>query len=440
MTNDPREILARSPMGRFQIMAVATCVLLNALDGFDVLSISFASPGIAAEWGIDSAALGIVLSMELIGMAVGSVLVGAFADHFGRRPAILGCDVVMAAGMALAATAGGVETLSAFRLLTGVGIGGMLAVTNAMAAEFANLKRRSLAVTIMATGYPIGAIVGGAVASELLVNHTWRAVFTFGAVATGCALVLAWGLLPESIEYLARKRPPNALARINATLGRMGHRPILSLPEAPAPVRRIATATLFSPGLARTTILLTVAYFTHIMTFYFILKWIPKIVVDMGFPPPMAGNVLVWANVGGASGSILLGLLSQRFDVRRLVLVALVIAAAMVTLFGQGQADLQQLSIVAAIAGFFTNSAVVGLYALFVHSFPTEVRAGGTGFVIGIGRGGAALGPIVAGFLFAAGQSLGIVAFVMGCGSLIAAAAIYMLRERSQTSDGATVG
>src|SRR5262245_49505746 len=99
MTIDPRETIARSPMTAAQMLVVGLTVALNALDGFDVMSISFASPGIATEWGIDRAALGIVLSMELIGMAVGSALLGGVADRIGRRPAILGCLSVMALGM-----------------------------------------------------------------------------------------------------------------------------------------------------------------------------------------------------------------------------------------------------------------------------------------------------------------------------------------------------
>jgi MFS family permease len=88
-----------------------------------------------------------------------------------------------------------------------------------------------------------------------------------------------------------------------------------------------------------------------------------------------------------------------------------------------------QLSIVAAAAGFFTNSAVVGLYAIFAQSFPTEVRASGTGFVIGVGRGGSALGPILAGLLFVSVGGLPMVALIMGLGSLVAAVALMMLRS-----------
>jgi cyanate permease len=166
------------------------------------------------------------------------------------------------------------------------------------------------------------------------------------------------------------------------------------------------------------------------MTFYFILKWVPKIVVDMGFSPAAAGGVLVWANVGGLVGGILFSLLSLRFAVRGLLAIAMVASVVMVTVFGQGQADLAGLSWAAAAGGFFTNAGMVGLYAIVAASFPTAVRAGGTGFVIGIGRGGAALSPIVAGYLFQGGLGLGSVAAIMASGSLIAALAILAVPRR----------
>jgi len=428
ITRTPREMLDAEPMGAFQITAVAICVLLNALDGFDVLSISFASPGIADEWGIDRAVLGVVLSMELIGMALGSIVIGPYADRYGRRPTIFLCLALMTAGMLLAAVASSVEILSAYRFLTGIGIGGMLAATNAMTAEYANARYRNLSVIVMATGYPVGVILGGSIASSLLVSYDWRTVFVFGAGATALFFPIVWYLLPESIEFLSEKRPPDALKRINATLSRMGHDPIAALPQSDGR-SHTGISSLLSGHRARVTVLLTVAYFAHIMTFYFILKWIPKLVADMGFHPSEAGGVLVWANVGGATGSIVLGLLSQKYSVRNLLIGALLGAAITVTIYGQGQANLTQLSVVGALAGMFTNSAIVAMYAMFAQSFPTELRASGTGFIIGVGRGGAALGPILAGFMFEADFGLAAVAIVMACGSVVGAFAIAMLRS-----------
>lgn len=427
---DLRRQLDEAPMGRLQIIAIILCVLLNALDGFDVLAISFASPGIAKEWGVDRAALGLVLSMELIGMAVGSVLLGNVADRIGRRPTIIFCLIVMALGMGAATQAWDVISLSIIRLATGLGIGGMLACTNAMVAELANARARSLAVAIMAAGYPAGAILGGSVASQLLVAGNWRDIFLLGGIATALFLPFIWFLLPESIGFLLQKRPANALTRINDALGRLGQPLINALPPVDAGAPKASFAALFAPGLARTTILLTLAYFCHIMTFYFILKWVPKIVVDMGYAPSAAGGVLVWANVGGLLGALLLSALSWRIAIRPLVIIAMVASTCLVTLFGQEQTTLPGLSLIAAAAGFCTNGAVVGLYALVAQSFPTAVRAGGTGIVIGVGRGGAALGPILAGLLFSLDVSLPWVALAMALGSLIGASLLIPLRPR----------
>ena len=414
-------------MGRLQVVAVTLCILLLAVDGFDVLSISFAAPGIAAEWGIDRAALGLVLSMELIGMGVGALVVGNVADRIGRRPTILLSLVIVSLGMALAATASGVTLLSVYRFATGIGIGGILAATTAIAAEYANDRHRSMAVALMAGGYPLGAIVGGVIVSMLLAYFSWRSVFVFGAALTALFIPIVWKLLPESIGFLVEKRPPGALQRINDTLARMGHASIDALPERRNVVQRPGVARLFQPGLAKITILLTTAFFAHIMTFYFFVKWIPKLVVDMGYAPSLAGSVLVWFNVGGLLGSVLFGLLTQRLGLRPLVISALVLSAIAVTAFGQGPTDLLRLSVMAAVGGFFTNAAIVGMYAMFAQRFPTPVRAGGTGFAIGFGRGGAALGPIAAGLLFAAGGSLAMVALVMSTGSVLGALAVGAL-------------
>src|SRR5687768_3214356 len=125
MTTDPRDVLTQSPMGRLQVVVVGLTIVLNALDGFDVMSISFASPGIATEWGMDRAGLGIVLSMELIGMAIGSIVLGGLADRIGRRPTVLACLGAMAVGMFMATTVTGLVGLSIWRVITGLGIGGM---------------------------------------------------------------------------------------------------------------------------------------------------------------------------------------------------------------------------------------------------------------------------------------------------------------------------
>ena len=428
MSADPRDVIAQSPMSRLQIAVVGITIALNALDGFDILSISFASPGIAMEWGIDRGALGIVLSMELIGMAIGSIVLGGVADKIGRRPTILGCLLVMSVGMLMATTVTGLIDLSIWRVITGLGIGGMLAAINAVAAEFSSTHRRHLSVSLMSIGYPVGAVLGGMVAAWLLQGNDWRSVFYLGAGITATLIPITYFVMPESVHWLARKQPSGALEKINRAMVRMGHAAIATLPVISADARKRSMSDLFGPGLLGITVLCATAYFFHITTFYFILKWVPKIVADFGFAASSAAGVLVWTNVGGALGGATLGFLTLRFGVKGLTIAVMLLSTVMVALFGQTPPELQRLSMICAFAGFCTNAAIVGMYAIFAQVFPTHVRASGTGFAVGVGRGGSVLAPIIAGFLFEAGYALPTVALMMSMGSLVAAGVLSFLK------------
>lgn len=431
---DPRRLLADSPMGWRQIVGIALCALLNALDGFDVLSISFASPGIAAEWHVERKVLGYVLSMEIFGMAAGSILLGRLTDRLGRIPTMVICLVIMASGMIAAPMAWDVTSLAVIRLFTGLGIGGMLAATNAVAAEYANTRWRSAGVALMAAGYPLGAVVGGTIASKMLVTGNWRDVFYLGAGLALILLPLVPLLMPEPINAILHRRPANALDKLNKSLRAFGHAPVDALPPVDTSIPKARVADLFGPELRSVSLLLLLSYFAHILTFYFVLKWVPKIVVDMGFPASAAGGVLVWANVGGLIGAILFSLSALRLPLRPTLMVMMVASTVLVVLFGQSPADLSRLSMAAAAVSFCTNSVIVGFYALIAQSFPTPLRGTGTGFVIGVGRLGAATGPIVAGYLFEAKLGLPVVALAMSGGSLVAAAALLVMPHRENAA------
>jgi MFS family permease len=271
-------------------------------------------------------------------------------------------------------------------------------------------------------------------AQRLLTSYDWRSVFYLGGIATALLIPAVIFFVPESIHWLTQKQPAGALDRVNKTLRRMGHGAVASLPSIPAAARTLSIADVFKPGLLHITVLVTLAYFFHITTFYFIVKWVPKIVTDFGFQASSAAGVLVWANVGGALGGALLGVLTQKFAVRALTIGTMLIATVMVSLFGITPHDLTMLSMVCAAAGFFINGAIVGLYALFAQAFPTHVRAFGTGVAIGFGRGASFLAPIIAGYLFEAGYGLSVVAVIMAMGSTMAAIVLLLLKLGSERS------
>ena len=162
----------------------------------------------------------------------------------------------------------------------------------------------------------------------LLASHDWRAVFLFGASVTAAFIPLVLLLVPETIALpRAQTRRAGALEKINRTLARDGPRrrsTALPPPSAGRAARRIADSVR-ARARARSPCCSPLAYFFHIMTFYFILKWVPKIVVDMGFAPSPAGGVLVWANVGGATGGALVRPARRSSATLRRLIVALLL-------------------------------------------------------------------------------------------------------------------
>lgn len=415
-------------LGWWQFAALALTVLLNALDGFDVMAISFAAPGIAAEWNVSPDVLGWILSMELLGMAAGSILLGNLADRLGRRPTILGCLTVMTIGMWLAPLSSNPVQLSIWRLLTGLGIGGMLAALNATAAELSNRRYRDLILPLMVVGYPVGGFLGGLLASKVLTGGDWRSVFYLGAGLSTTCIPLVVLLLPETPAWLEERRPAGALDRINRILARFRLPAMDGLPPRADVRAKVPVSELLRKPLLPRTVLLTLAYLTHVTAYYFFVKWIPKIVVDMGFDASEGARVLTVAMLGGAVGGILLGVLALKTGMRWATVGALAGSFVMLNVFGRTGGEIAALAQIAGLTAFFSNAAAVGFYALLAMAFPSRVRAAGTGFGIGFGRAGAAMGPALAGMLFAGGMGIAGVAFIISIGSALSIVAVLLVK------------
>jgi MFS family permease len=433
---NPIKVIDDNPMSTRQWIVVALMVFLNALDGFDVLSSAFSAPGITKEWGIPRSELGIVLSAELVGMGFGSVILGGVADKLGRKPAMLGCLVIMAIGMYMAHAATGVGNLTIWRFLTGLGIGGMLAATNAVTAESSSKEGRSLAMALYVIGYPVGGVIGGFAAQTwLLVDYDWRAVFLFGSVVTALMIPLVMLLVPETPAYFAARRPEGALDKINRSLRALRQPPIDALPEiaASAPKPKV-TDILSDARLRPVTLLLSVGYLFHTITFYYILKFAVQIVADSGFSQPEAASTLTWANIGGAIGGFLFGFLLRKWDIKGPTIACAVLGSAAVVAFGLGSDSLWGWRVATFLTMFFLNAAIVGYYAAFARGFPAFARATGTGFALGVGRAGAAGSPIIAGFLFTwlggGNQHLLTVSAIMSIGAILGAGLIWLLPMR----------
>ena len=259
-------------------------------------------------------------------MAIGSILLGGVADKIGRRPTILGCLVVMAGGMLVATTATGLVDLSSGASSPASASAACSRRSTRSRPSSRTTRRRHLNVSLMSIGYPLGAVVGGLVAARAAA----------GPRLAGGLLLRRRGhggadsdrlLLRARIGSLAGAQTAGRRARdVNRAMARMGHPTVSALPALAADARRKSVADIFAPGLRRhAPSIVTLAYFFHITTFYFIVKWVPKIVVDLGFAASSAAGVLVWTNVGGAIGGAMFGLLTQRYGVKALTIGVLLL-------------------------------------------------------------------------------------------------------------------
>ena len=222
--------ISQGQMKSLQIGIILICWLINMLDGFDVLAIAYAAPTISEEWQLAPEKLGIVLSAGLAGMALGALFIAPLADRFGRRKIILWCLAVIGFAMVGTALVNSVVLLVIVRVITGLGVGGLLASLNTMVAEYSSDRRRNFAISFLQSGYPIGALAGGLIAAPLIPAFGWQVVFILGGLSTLVMVAVVLLFMPESLHFLIAQRPANALQQVNRVLSRLGHSMITELP------------------------------------------------------------------------------------------------------------------------------------------------------------------------------------------------------------------
>ena len=427
---NPLEQLKTERMGIGQWFIVFICVGILALDGYDVLSIAFAAPGMTAEWGLSKAALGFILPLELIGMAMGSIFIGAWTDQHGRRPTMLLGLIVLTIGMAVAGFSPNVYILGVARVFTGIGIGGLLVTATATTSDFCNDKNRSLAVVMVAGGFPLGIYLGATFLAPLLGQYDWRVTFHLGAALSLIFIPMVYLFVPETISFLERKRPDNSLERIRKTMTRLGHLPPERLePQTAQDTIKTGVVDLFKPATARLTYILIFAYFANIATYYYFVKWLPTIVTDLGHTASEATKVLGVISLGGVIGSIGMSVMSRFLPVKWLMFFSLVLSALGVWMFPYFTDTISEMKFIGFFTGLFILASISGFFGLFSTSFQSALLGSGTGLVLGVGRGGAVLGPMIPGLLFTAGLALNNVALIMGAGSFLAGMTILLLKN-----------
>ncbi|MGK3208571.1 MFS transporter [Amycolatopsis sp. MEPSY49] len=399
------EQVKNSPMSRAQVRAVALCLVINLIDGFDLLVTSFVGPAITRQWGLSPSSVGVLLSGGLAGMAIGGLFLAPLADRVGRRRLTLGCLALASLGMLAAAAAQDFGQLLACRVVTGAAVGAMAASLPVLTSEYANHRRRGLVVALITTGYGLGSVIAGIASSLLLGSFGWRSVFVFGALGTALLFAVALRFLPESMDFLVARRPRQALDKLNRILVSMGRTPVEDLPAAPsaAASRKVVLDSLFRGSNAVRTVLVWLAFVSAQLMFYFASSWTPSLLLKAGMSSRqgISGGVLL--SLGGVTGAVLLGLLVSRAGPRRLTAAYFGIGALALILFSFSLGTLAIALVVAVLVGLFLNGTVTGINVIVPGLYPAEARATALGMAVAVSRLGAVLAPLLAGFLLQAG-------------------------------------
>lgn len=427
---DPRVAVREGDMTGFQVIVVTLCILICALDGFDVLVVAFTAAAIARDFSLGPTDLGILFSAGLAGMGFGALLIGPLGDKMGRRSTVLLCLGILCVGMLVSSMTRNVTELALMRFFTGLGIGGVLANINIVVAEYASNRWRNLSISLMSLGYPIGATLGGAFSVYLISEFGWRSVYVFGGLGALVLFPLVIAFMPESLDYLIARRPAHALEKVNRVLRRMG-RPALS--ALPAPERAeeapdTSLLTIFRPPYAGRTLAVCLAYFCVMMTCYFFLSWTPKVLTELGLSVSggISGSMLM--NIGGAVGCLLFGFYARSIGTRRLAAIFMVGLFATASLFGLVPATTAALLTMTLLIGFCLYASINSMYAVVPPVFPATVRTTGTGVAMSVGRLGAVVGPALAGVLMSAGWSRPAYCLALAVPMLAAAASLYWVR------------
>ena len=412
-----RAKIEQSPMGAYQWMIVVMAAIMNLLDGFDVLALAFTATAIRGEFGLTGIELGYLLSAGLFGMTAGSLFLAPLADKIGRRPLLLMAVSLSAIGMLGSAFISQYQWLGFWRVITGLGVGGILVGTNVITSEYSSRKWRSFAISVYAAGFGIGAVLGGIFAVMLQGEYGWRSVFLAGAILTSLLLVVLFIWLPESIDFLTSKQPKNAEVRLN----------LIAKVKTKLPISQ-----LFSEKYLHSTLLIWTAFFAIMFSFYFISSWTPALLKEAGMTTEQSVSVGMMISLGGTCGALIYGLLASRWTARGVLILFTILSSAAIITFILSSSVLWVAMVFGILVGALMNGCISGLYTLNPLTYDADIRSTGVGWSIGIGRIGAILAPTIAGQLLDMGwdkQSLYVgVGFVM----LISTVALFFLKSRSE--------
>ncbi len=434
---DVQALINAHRLSPFQWLVFAMCFVIVLMDGFDTAAIGFIAPSLLSEWHMGKAALAPVLSAALFGLACGALLSGPLSDRFGRRLVLICAVSLFGVSCLGSGYASDLAQLTALRFITGIGLGAAMPNAVTLMSEFCPDSKRATIVNLMFCGFPLGAAFGGFLAAWMIPQFGWRSVLLFGGAVPLMLLAILVLRLPESIRYMVAKRQPTGkirkvLIRISAAANDAES---FTMNES---VKHAASSggirIVISRSFVLGSVMLWLCYFMGLVIFYGLVNWMPVLLKESGLTPQRAALVSALFPLGGA-GTVLCGMLMDRFNPDRVVAAAYGLAAISVYAIGQAAGNIGWLMCTVFVAGVLVNTAQASMPALAAAFYPTAGRGTGVAWMLGVGRFGGIAGSFLVAELSRHQVSLpGIFSVVSVAGAVSCAALLIKLATSAKST------
>ena len=392
--------LETQKLGPLQIRVAFLCMLAQIFDGFDISSIGMAVPALIKAWQLPGPAFANTFVMSSIGIMIGALASGPIGDRIGRKPVLITSLVLLGVSSLACTQATSVAELVWLRLITGMGIGTLLPATVSLSSDYLPERLRAGGIMVVFTGAPLGGFAGGMLVSQLLPVYGWQSIFWIGGILPLALIPVALLWLPESPRFLLAK------GRLNESSQRLMRQLGIDLSTPPDSVD-VATgnpvAGLFRDGLATTTILIWIMFFSNLLSMFLIGYWMPTVLSLSGLTPADAVFASALREAGPLVAVFLIAPLSTKFGPPSVLRVTLSLGIIWIGLIGL--VDLPYLLLLAVIfmVGFCTVGSQTGLNGMTGALYPARVRNTGMAWALGIGRLGGIGGPWLGGVLLGMG-------------------------------------
>lgn len=421
-------------MSGYQALVIIVCVFIFLFDGFDVAVIAFASNPLAEYFQLNEEALGLLLGLDYVGVVLGSVVIAPLSDRFGRRSVLLVNLAVLAVGVYCTSLANDVYVFAIFRQISGLAAGAILPIALSLGNESVfSPKHKNVTVALLTLSGPFGGIIAGAATNILAPQYGWQSIFVFGGIMLGVIFIVSWLVLPHSVEFLSKRRAEGDLERVNKIRRKMKVEELDALPEIETDTK-VGVKGILSAQYLRSSVLLWVVFSLLMFSLQFIFKWTPKILTKQGMEMLDANKITMGLILGGIVGIIFMGRMSSRYPLKNLVAGAFIFGALVSIGFVSVGTTFGLLFGFAFLVGSSLQACYAGMNISAMRIYDTQARSTGTGWMMGIGKIGGILGPMVAGVLFGAGYGKFAVVILLFVVPFILGAMIYrMIQAREIT-------